>query len=128
MTLFLTLAEVIEIHDYYIEEFGGLPGIKDLVLLESAVEMPKMAAFGELLHKTIYEQAAAYLFHICKNHAFHDGNKRTAGMATYLFLKVNGLKLKFKDKEYVKLVTHVADNKKTKEEIADFFRKYTESI
>jgi hypothetical protein len=74
---FLDLEEVLEIHALELDEFGGIAGVRDRGLLESAVEQPRATAFGELLHADLFEMAAAYLFHIAKNHAFLDGNKRT---------------------------------------------------
>lgn len=75
---FLDLEEVLEIHALQLDEFGGIAGVRDRGLLESAVEQARATAFGELLHADLFEMAAAYLFHIVKNHAFLDGNKRTA--------------------------------------------------
>jgi death-on-curing protein len=125
MIIFLTIEQVIEIHDYYIAEFGGLSGVKHQGLLESAVEMPRMSAFGEFLHKDIYEMGAAYLFHLIQNHPFHDGNKRTAGMATIQFLESNRLELTFLDKDYIELVSNVAKGNLDKKQIADFFREFS---
>ena len=76
MIKFFTVEQVIEIHDAFLEDHGGLPGIRDKGLLISAVEMPRTSMFGEYLHKTIYDKAAAYLFYIIQNHPFTDGNKR----------------------------------------------------
>jgi death on curing protein len=78
---FLDLAEVLEIHALQLDEFGGMAGVRDQGLLESAIEQPRATAFGELLHGDLFEMAAAYLFHVVKNHAFLDGNKRTALLA-----------------------------------------------
>jgi death on curing protein len=88
--IYLSLEQIIELHDALIEKFGGLIGIRERGLLESAVAAPMMAVFGEELHKTIYNKAAAYLFYIAKNHAFLDGNKRTAAAAALAFLRANG--------------------------------------
>ena len=73
--IYLSLEQIIELHDALIEKFGGLIGIRERGLLESAVAAPMMAVFGEELHKTIYNKAAAYLFYIAKNHAFLDGRR-----------------------------------------------------
>ncbi len=83
---FLTLDEVIEIHRDMIERYGGSFGIRDEGLLESAVAMPQ-AGFGEqYLHADVFEMAAAYLFHIVRNHPFVDGNKRTGAWPRSPFL------------------------------------------
>lgn len=64
MIKYLTLEEVLEMHDVFIEKFGGLQGIRDTNLLLSAIETPKAAMFGEDLYPTVYDKAAAYLFQI----------------------------------------------------------------
>jgi death-on-curing protein len=108
-------------HDIFINEFGGLKGIRDSNLLISAIETPKATMFGHDLYSTIYDKAAAYLFHIVKNHPFNDANKRTASMAAYIFLKLNKVPILFADDAYEQLIVETADGKKTKEEISYFF-------
>jgi death on curing protein len=120
---FLTLDEVIEIHRDMIERYGGSPGIRDQGLLESAVAMPQ-AGFGEqYLHSTVFEMAAAYLFHIVNNHAFVDGNKRTGAMAAFTFLKLNQISLSVGELKFERLVRETAEGKVGKEKIAEFFQK-----
>ena len=92
-------------------------------MLVSAVEMPRASMFGEHLHKTIYDKAAAYLFHLVQNHPFNDGNKRTGALTTILFLEENGIKIAFSDKDYEDFVITVAQGQKNKDEIA-YFLKY----
>ncbi len=87
--IFLTLAEVIDIHRDQIERYGGSQGIRDLNLLSSSVAMPYASFSGEFLHPTIYEMAAAYAFHISQNHPFIDGNKTTALDSALVFLELN---------------------------------------
>jgi death-on-curing protein len=119
---FLTLDEVIEIHRDMIERYGGSPGIRDQGLLESAVAMPQ-AGFGEqYLHSTVFEMAAAYLFHIVNNHAFVDGNKRTGAMAAFTFLQLNQISLSAGELKFERLVRETAEGKVGKERIAEFFQ------
>ena len=75
---FLNLGEVLEIHRDQIARYGGLPGLRDLDLLKSAVAMPQATFDGEFLHTDIFEMAAAYLFHIvgCDEIATANGRKR----------------------------------------------------
>lgn len=120
MINFITIEQVIEIHDVTIKMVGGLSGIRDISLLKSAVEMPKSMMFGKFLHKTIYDKGAAYLFHIVQNHPFCDGNKRTGAIVTILFLEDNGIKLHFTNEDYEELVVQVACGKKNKNEISEF--------
>lgn len=65
---FLEVSDVLDIHQVLIEQFGGTPDVRDEGLLESTVSQSKATFFGELLHPTIYEQAAAYLYHLSQNH------------------------------------------------------------
>lgn len=122
MTKFFTVEQVIEIHDAFLEDHGGFPGIRDKGLLISSVEMPRASMFGEYLHKTICDKAAAYLFHIVQNHPFNDGNKRTGALTTILFLEENGIKIAFSDQDYEEFVVNVAQGQKNKEEIAYFLK------
>lgn len=121
MIKYLTLEQVLIMHDTFIEKFGGLQGIRDINLLLSAIETPKAAMFGTDLYSTVYDKGAAYLFHIVQNHPFNDANKRTGFGAAYLFLKVNNANILFNDKSFESLVIEVAKGKKTKEEISYFF-------
>lgn len=91
--IFLTLAEVIEIHADQIERYGGSKGVRDMGLLSSATAMPYASFSSEFLHSDIYEMAAAYAFHICQNHPFIDGNKRTALASALVFLEINGISI-----------------------------------
>lgn len=122
MTKFFSVEQIIEIHDVFLEDCGGLPGIRDQGLLLSAVGMPRASMFGEYLHKTIYDKAAAYFFHIVQNHPFNDGNKRTGALTTILFLEENGIKIAFSDNDYEEFVITVAQGQKNKEEIAYFLK------
>ncbi len=87
---FLSVDDVLAIHEDTIAHEGGLSGIRDLGLLVAAVMMPQQKFDGEYLHKGLASMAAAYLYHVAQNHAFHDGNKRTAAMSALVFLDVNG--------------------------------------
>lgn len=87
---FLTLDEVYIIHDEQLDAFGGIHGVRDEHLLESAVMTPQASFGGEYLHSDIFEMAAAYAFHIAENQPFLDGNKRTGLNAAMVFLELNG--------------------------------------
>jgi len=92
-TVFLTFDEILEIHQHQIERYGGATGVRDASALESAVAMPAASFDGAYLHNSIAAMAAAYLFHICQNHAFVDGNKRAGANAAITFLLLNGYEL-----------------------------------
>jgi death-on-curing protein len=127
MTEYLELAQVIEAHDSAIKQFGGLNGIRDKNLLMSAVDTPKAAMFGQELYPTVYNKAAAYLYHIVCNHPFIDGNKRTGFIATILFLQANNIPIVFEGKKFESFVVEVAKGEKTKEQIAYFLEHGKES-
>src|SRR5512143_1409321 len=91
--IFLTLAEVIEIHADQITRYGGSHGIRDMDLLSSAVAMSSASFGGKFLHADIFEMAAAYAFHIAQNHPFIDGNKRAALASALVFLELNGVSI-----------------------------------
>ena len=121
---FLTLAEVLEIHRDQIRRYGGQAGIRDLGLLQSALAMPA-AGFGRsYLHSDLSEMAAAYLFHIVRNHPFVDGNKRTGTVAALVFLALNGLQLRVAAEPLERIVRAVAEGKTDKSAVAEFFRKH----
>jgi len=87
----LTVDIVVEIHTAAIQRFGGSPGIRDVALLESAVAAPQATFGGKSLYVDLVEIAAAYLFYVCCNHPFVDGNKRAALGACLTFLRLNDL-------------------------------------
>jgi death-on-curing protein len=91
--VFLNLADVLTIHIDQIQRFGGGNGVRDFGFLESALAMPGASFSGEWLHRDIYEMAAPYGFHICRNHPFIDGNKRTGLACALVFLEINEISL-----------------------------------
>jgi len=121
--LFLTLDEVLAIHAHQIGRYGGALGIRDQGLLESALAMPEATFAGEHLHPSLPEQAAAYLFHLVKNHPFVDGNKRTGLACGLVFLRLNGLRIHATDDELVDLVISVIEGRRSKADVAVFFRE-----
>lgn len=78
--------------------------------------------FGEALHKTVFDKAAAYLFHLVQNHPFNDGNKRTGALTAIIFLELNGVNVTFAEDEYEDFVVEVAKGKRNKAEIAYFLQ------
>ena len=90
---FLTLAEVIEVHTDQITRYGGQDGVRDFGLLESALAQPEASFAGAWLHRDLHHMAAAYAFHLCQNHPFIDGNKRTALACALVFLEFHGVSI-----------------------------------
>ena len=83
--IYPTVAEAIEIHQLLIEEFGGLAGIRDQALLESAIFRPQSGYYNDL-----FEEVAALMESLANNHAFLDGNKRISFVLTDVMLRANG--------------------------------------
>jgi death-on-curing protein len=86
----LSASAVKAIHAEVLAAHGGMAGIRDEALLESAVAAPQATMMGTPLLSDVIEVAAAYLFYLCRNHPFLDGNKRTALAACLVFLQENG--------------------------------------
>jgi death on curing protein len=118
--LFLTLDEVLALHEDQIQRYGGTPGIRDIGLLESAVGSVAVTFDGRLLHETLSEMAAAILFGICRNHPFVDGNKRTAVAAALTFLELNGIEVDADEDEFYDLVIGVTGSRISKAAVAVF--------
>ena len=120
---FLTLEEVFVIHEESLEAYGGLDGIRDRNLLESAEMTPQLSFGGEYLHTDLFEMAAAYAFHIAENQPFLDGNKRTALASAMVFLEMNGWT--FGEEDDLTLyhaMIAVANREKDKQDLAGLFR------
>jgi death-on-curing protein len=110
------------IHDAQLREHGGAPGIRDEGLLDSGLARAQ--------HKFAYTEgvdlatlAAAYAFGLAKNHGFIDGNKRTAFMAAYVFLGLNGQDLEAAEPEIVTTMEHVASGRLTEQGLAAWIRE-----
>jgi len=126
--VFLSVQDVMDIHERVIMEFGGDLGLRDRGLLESAVAMPSATFSGAFLHPGVAEMAGAYHFHLCSNHTFIDGNKRVAVASAEVFLLLNGLELSASDDELEELTMELAKGRISKEQVIEFFKKYAEEI
>ena len=122
--LFLTLDDILESHQNQIETYGGIHGIRDIGLVESAIAQPEASFGGQYLHADLFEMAAAYLYHLVMNHPFVDGNKRVGLEASLIFLEVNDESLIADDEELVDLVLKTTAGQVGKREIAEFFRSH----
>jgi death-on-curing protein len=115
---------VLAIHDEQLAEHGGMKGLRDESLLLSALARPQnLTAYGT---PDVADLAASYAVGIARNHAFIDGNKRTAlVVAAGVFLPLNGYKLTASDGETVRVMLSVADGSMPEEELASWFRTHT---
>jgi death-on-curing protein len=121
--LFLTVGEVLSLHEEQIRLFGGSSGVRDIGLLHSAVGNVEATFDAVFLHETIFEMAAAYLYGICRNHPFVDGNKRTAAAAALTFLDMNGIQVDADEDAFYDLVIGAAEGRVSKAAIAVFLEQ-----
>jgi len=126
--IFLTLTEVMAIHQNQIDNYGGSLGVRDKGMLEAAMAQPESSFAGSYLHPDIYSMAGAYLYHIAMNHPFVDGNKRVATVSALVFLEFNDYELDVNEGLLEETVLQVASSKLSKDELIEFFRAYTKVV
>lgn len=124
----LTVEIVREIHAEAIARFGGSDGVREPALLESAVAAPQAGFGGKSPYQDLPEVAAAYLFYLCRNHPFIDGNKRAALGACIVFLRLNGLEPKTDGPEWKALTLAVAASTIDRDETTKRLRALTEKM
>ncbi len=118
----LTVEVVLEVHAEVIERFGGSKGIRELALLESAVAAPKAGFGGVPVYTDHVEVAAAYLFFLCRNHPFVDGNKRVALGSCILFLRLNGFEPQSDGQAWEEITLEVAASRLDREQVTERLR------
>jgi death-on-curing protein len=119
---------VLIIHADQLKRYGGRPGIRDRSLLESALGQPKITVGGKFAHRTLFEKAAAYGFHLCRNHPFVDGNKRVAFVLMDIFLQKNGWEILAHEKEAYSMMIDLASGKLTKAQLASWLKAHSSHI
>ncbi|MCE5328240.1 MAG: type II toxin-antitoxin system death-on-curing family toxin [Planctomycetaceae bacterium] len=124
MIEFLHVDDVLLMHSDLVERYGGEHALRDRGLLESAVAQAQATFEGKRLHKNVFMMAAAYLFHIVRNHPFVDGNKRTGAVAALAFLDINGIEVIAPKGELYEITLAAANGKASKDAIAGFLRSY----
>lgn len=119
--IWLQLRDVVAIHDMQITEFGGLAGMRDAGALESALARPlNLTAYEK---PSVYRLAASYAFGIARNHPFVDGNKRTALVAAFTFLELNGAQVEATEAEAVLTFLDLAAGKLPEKDLAAWLEK-----
>ncbi len=114
---YLTLVEVLELHEAVVASSGGARGIRDIGALESAVSQPRLT-FGQAdLYPDIISKAATLCFSLIMNHAFVDGNKRVGHAAMEVFLVLNGLEIAATVEEQERIILDLASGRLTREEL-----------
>ena len=124
-TSYLTLDIVLAIHEEMVERYGGSHGIRDIGLIQSAATRPQSSFGGEDLYQTIFDKAAALFHSLMFNHAFVDGNKRTAMVSTARFLFMNGYELDASQKEFVTFPLNVENQHLSIEEISKWLKRHS---
>ena len=119
---YLTLNEVIKLHDYHIQQSGGSSGIRDKGALESAIAQPHVTFDGKELYPTLVEKAVALGFSLIQNHAFVDGNKRVGHAAMETFLVLNGHEIDTPIDEQENVILKVASSKLGRKELEKWLK------
>lgn len=122
---YLSIEQVLAIHDQMVKRFGGSFGIRDLGLIDSAVARPQASFGGQDLYTNIFDKAAALLQSLLKNPPFVDGNKRTALTSAGLFMKKNGWELINAHKEEVKFAIKVDNSNLSLEQISKWLKEHS---
>lgn len=128
MTKFISIEEVIELHDDILASAGGLAGFRDRGLLESAVFRMQAGSGDVEFYPDIFSKAAALFHSLAGNHAFNDGNKRTAWMATNTFLNANGFEIAASDEIIEKFVLDAVVKRFDADRIEKWLQKNSENI
>jgi death-on-curing protein len=125
---FLTIFQIIELHNRLIKESGGASGIRDFGALESALAQPEMT-FGEKdLYPTLIEKAGAMAYSLCMNHPFVDGNKRIAHAAMEIFLVMNGFEINASVSEQEKVFLDLAGGSLNRKDLVDWLQEKVVSL
>lgn len=118
--------QILVLHSQLIELTGGSAGVRDYNLLESAIETPFQVFAGEELYPTIQEKGTRLGYGLIKNHCMVDGNKRIGAHAMLVFFELNGIKLKYTQKELYEMILAVADGSLTYEDMLEWVLEHQE--
>lgn len=124
----LTVEVVRSIHAEAIRQFGGGEGVRDENLLVSAVLTPQSSFGGKSPYADVVEIAAAYLFYLCQNHPFVDGNKRTAMMSAIVFLRLNCIEPARDGARWEKLLLDIAAGRLDREQTTKRLRQLLKQL
>jgi death-on-curing protein len=123
VTFYVSVEQLLRLHERQIERFGGSPGLRDRGALESAAARPAMTFGGDDLYPDLAAKAAALLHSVVMNHPFVDGNKRVGAAAAELLLTVNGAGLPATDTELEEITLAVARGEMAIEPLTIWFRQ-----
>ncbi|MEM1973793.1 MAG: type II toxin-antitoxin system death-on-curing family toxin [Thermoplasmata archaeon] len=122
---YLKYEELLFIHSAIIDATGGLHGVRDLGLLLSIIEKPKLKFLGKEIYRSVFQKATVYLESIAKYHPFVDGNKRTAIAAALRFLNLNSYNFDASDEEIENFILMVVEEKLDIDMIAKWLKKHS---
>ena len=122
-----TKKNIIELHSDLIQDFGGIDGIRDENLLESAIETPFQTFGGQDLYSTFIEKAARLCYGIIKNHPFLDGNKRIGTHAMLTFFDRNNVQIKYDAKDLIGEIFGVAGGSVTYEDFLNWLEAHIQN-
>jgi death on curing protein len=125
---YLTLEEVVDLHRLVLAQSGGMPGVRDANVLDSAVAQPAMAFGGQELYPTLADKAAILAFGLVKNHAFVDGNKRVGHAAMETFLVLNGHELQAGVDEQEQVILQLAAGTLGQPEFTEWVRTHVQPL
>jgi death on curing protein len=124
---FLTVEDVLLLHEEQLAGYGGAAGVRDPGSLDSAVATPSVTFDGQFVHEDIFAMAAAYAFHIAENQPFVDGNKRTGLAAALVFLDLNGVTVADPQGQLYEAMMALADGRLDKQGLAALLRDLSDA-
>ncbi len=113
------------IHSDLLQRYGGKAGIRDVALLQSPLAQPKVTVGRKFVHKSVFDKAAAYGFHLCKNHPFIDGNKRVAFVLMDIFLQRNGWEIAANEEDAYSLMIDLSSGNVSKTELSSWLKNHS---
>ncbi len=123
----ILIEDILQIHKDSIQKYGGLNGLRDISLLESAIARPFQTFDGQDLYKSIFEKTAALGESLIINHPFLDGNKRTGAIAMIALLENNGFIFSATEEDFYDFVISISTGKKNFEQIVNWLKASVES-
>lgn len=122
--IFFEFEQVLKLHSSIITKTGGMDGLRDVNLLDSALKSPFQTFARKELYPDIFDKAAQLCYSLIENHPFADGNKRIGVHLTLLFLMVNNENIEYSQKELIDFGLNIAAGKMTKDAIKDWLLKH----
>ncbi len=125
--ILLSREQILLLHKQLLDCTGGLDGVRDETLLDSAVNAPFQKFDGNDLFPSIHQKAARLGYGLIKNHAFIDGNKRIGAHSMLVFLSLNGIELEYTQEELYGIILEIAGGKKGIEDLSNWIICHTNS-